>query len=553
MNESPDDDRLDSWKAIARYLGRSVRTVRRWEQEQGLPVRRLMHQSQASVYALASELDEWRRSRERAPAAGSPEPAPPTSARGKPTDRGVDATSIAVLPFTFAGPDATQAWVADGFTEEMINGFSTLASLRVTSRTSSLAFKGSDRDSGAIAAALGVDHLLEGGVVGDGSRLRITVRLIDPKRDEQLWTRQFKGTMEEVFDIQERIARAVVAALQLRLEPEEDRRLSGRGIEDIAVWRRVVQARQEAVRWRPDALDRARELLDEALALGGDHPEITAALGRVLLQYREAGLDVSDALLERAEDCAARAGEADPDGAGVAVLRGWLHYARGQLGRAIDELEQARARDRDHPEALGLLVHCLLLTGQGERAQPIIDHLLAVDPLTPVNLCLPGYRSAMEGDFETAAPHYRAMLDRDPGNPVGRLFMVWVLLAAGRDEAAREAAQGFKPPTDQSPAAWIAGLFIGTEDPEHLPDPVRDLANASVMYARLLAQALAAAGDAEGSLQWWEKAVEQGLATWPTLAEHDPFFALLQDSEAKRRLLKMVRGRWASHRAKVVA
>jgi len=547
MKHTRGEEYLDSWKAIARYLGRSVRTVRRWEQELGLPIRRQMHHASASVYALAPELDAWRRSREQVPESASPGAARQGPDSAVAPAAAPEATSIAVLPFRFAGPDAAQAWVADGFTEEMINGFSALSRLRVTSRTSSLAFRDSDRDSRAIAAALGVAHLLEGSVVGDGSRLRISVRLIDPSRDTQLWARQFKGAMEEVFDIQERTARAVVAALRIHLEPEEEGRLSDRGIQDLAVWRRVVEARQESARWRPDALDRAHTLLAEALDLGGDHPEITSALGRVLLQYREAGLDFSDALLQRAEDCAARARAVDAGSAGVAVLGGWLHYARGELAQAIAELERALRNDHDHPEALGLLAHCLLLTGQGERAQPIIDHLLAVDPLTPVNLCLPGYRAAMEGDFEGAVPHYRAMFERDPGNPVGRLFLVWILFAAKRDNEARSIACGFEPPTEQSPAAWIAGLFAGTADGESPPAFVRELAGASVMYARLLAQAYAAAGKPESSLFWWDKAVEQGLATYPYLAEYEPYFTALPDSDKKREILRKVRDRWRMH------
>jgi hypothetical protein len=167
--------------------------------------------------------------------------------------------------------------------------------------------------------------------------------------------------------------------------------------------------------------------------------------------------------------------------------------------------------------------------------------------MTPVNHCLPGYRLAMEGDFAGAVPHYRAMFERDPGNPVGRLFMVWVLLAAGQDKEARDIGRGFEPPTHESAAAWISGLFTGVSDPARLPPFVDELAGASLMYARLLAQAYAAAGDTERSLFWWERAVDQGLATYPYLAEHDPHFRALPEGEKKREILKKVLARWRVH------
>lgn len=554
MSRPPPEERLDSWKAIARYLGRSVRTVRRWEQQEELPVHRLMHQAQASVYAYASELDAWRAARATEPPRPAPSPqtspAPSRQAAIPPGGPSDPPTAIAVLPFTFSGPDPSQVWVAEGFTEEMINGFSRLGSLRVTSRTSSASFKGSDRDSGAIAQTLGVTHLLEGSVVGDGRRLRIAVRLIDPSRDDHLWSRQFTGDMSEVFDIQERIARAVVAALQLRLAPEEDRGLASRRLDDVPAWRRVVQAREAALRWRPDALDRARDLLTEALADVGENAAVCAAMGRVLLQYREAGLDPDGQHLEAAADWARRAEAADPDNPETRVLMGWLAYARGDFARAIDELQTAVERDHDHPDALGLLCNCLLLTGQVDRARPVIDHLMAVDPITPLTRCLPGFADAMEGRFEEAVGPYRDMLDGDPGNPVSRLFNTWVLFAAGRDDEAMAVAGGFEPFTAESAAAILARRFtaahLGTVEQVPLPKPVRAVAENSEMYARLASEAWAMAGNAERTAHWLAIAVDRGFANWPYLDRHSVFFAAVSDDPRFQAVAEEVQRRWSA-------
>ncbi|MEE4639844.1 MAG: tetratricopeptide repeat protein [Wenzhouxiangella sp.] len=550
MSSPPPENRLESWKAIARHLGRSVRTVRRWEQHEQLPVHRLVLRSKASVYAFATELDEWLASRAAQPGIGETRAAPPAGAARAGREGDFSPTSIAVLPFTFAGPDPGQAWVADGFTEEMINGFSALRGLRVTSRTSSIAFKGSDQHSGAIADILGVARLLEGGVVGDGRRLRITVRLIDPNRDNQIWSRQYTGTMDQVFDIQERIARAVVAALQVHLEPAEDRRLARRGLHDLEAWRRVVQARQEALRWRPDALDRARMLLEEAIELAGDHPEITAAMGRTLLNVREAGIDVSDGLLKEAGRWADRAESVDPQGPGTLVLRAWLHYARGDFAPAIQGLRQALAVDHDQPDALGLLSYCLLLTGQEKKARPVVDHLLAVDPLTPLTVCLPGMIHAMEGRFKEAVEPYREMLAKDPGNPVARLFCTWSLFNAGAQAQALAVAAGFEAATHETAPAHVARLYAaahqGTLDDGGLAPSVRERVEAVEMFARCAAEAFAMGGDVERATHWLGVAVDRGFANYPYISKHSPFFRKLPETDALRSLKARIHERWAS-------
>src|SRR5688572_25241278 len=132
-------DRLDSWKEIAAYANRGVRTVRRWEREEGLPVHRHVHRRLGTVYAYRSEIDAWRRSASRA-----------THGR---------ADSIAVLPFTNLDPG--NEYFADGLTDEVTADLSKVRALRVISRTSSMRFKGTARDVKAIAGELGVRYVLE--------------------------------------------------------------------------------------------------------------------------------------------------------------------------------------------------------------------------------------------------------------------------------------------------------------------------------------------------------------------------------------------------------
>ena len=443
MSRPPASDRLETWGEIASYLRRSVRTVRRWEAEEGLPVHRLMHKTLASVYAFKSELEAWRESRESAEYRG----AQATQARGE--ERG---SSIAVLPFGYIGPEPERYdYIADGLTDEVIGALSKIRSLRVISRTSSMRLKETDKEVGRIARELGVRHLLEGTVRCDRSQLRISTRLIDPSTDDRIWSERFEGSLEDVFAIQERIARSLADSLEVPLSDEEDRRIGDRSVDEVIAWRCLIQARQEALRWRRDSIDHAVRLLGEGLAVVGDSVRLHAALGMAHLQYREAAVDLSDEPLEHAERCARRVFELDPEASAGHLLLGWTHYARGRIQEAVRELKPALDAEPNHPDTLGLLANCYLISGRIAAARPIIDRLLSIDPLTPLTRCMPGWADVLEGDLEVAIAPYRQMFEMDPGNPMGRLFLVWILVLNQRQEDARKLVDDFSPSLVGSP------------------------------------------------------------------------------------------------------
>ena len=201
---------------------------------------------------------------------------------------------------------------------------------------------------------------------------RITARLIDAAADTLLWTDTWDGSLDDVFAMQERLARVIVDALQVRLTVEEDRRLALRPIDNLHAYECYVRARQEAWRWRRDAIDHAIQLLRNGLALVGDNARLYAALGHAWLQYREAGIDATDAPIVEAEACAqqdllARTGvRARIPAARLDPLLPREHPGSGSRP------QPALQADPGNADTLLLLTNCYLISGQVSAARPLI-------------------------------------------------------------------------------------------------------------------------------------------------------------------------------------
>ena len=132
-----------------------------------------------------------------------------------------ESSSIAVLPFKDLSSEQDQEWFSDGLTVELLNTLANIPGLRVTARTSSFAFKGKELPVRTIADSLGVNHVLDGSIRKSGSTIRITVQLINSEVDEQVWTKTYERTFEDIFSIQEDIAGNIASLLNLYLDPEK--------------------------------------------------------------------------------------------------------------------------------------------------------------------------------------------------------------------------------------------------------------------------------------------------------------------------------------------
>jgi len=535
-------DRLDSWKQIAAYLKRGVRTVRRWEREEGLPVHRQIHRVLGSVYAFRSEIDAWQRRHDEQSRAAPRQSVADGAATGPP--------SIAVLSFASLSADADNEFFADGLADEITADLCRVRALRVISRTSAATFKGSTKDAKTISRELGARYLLEGSVRRADNRIRITTQLIDAHTDAHVWAEKFDGGVEDLFAIQERIARVVVDALQLQLTTDEDLRLRERGIDNIHAYECYLRARQQGWRWRKDAIDQAIQLLRNGLAIVGDNARLYAARGIAHLQYRDAGIDFSEGPIIEAEACVRKVFELEPASAAGLQLRGWIHYSRARIQNAVVDLASALELEPNNADTLLLLSNCYLISGRVPAARPLIERLAAIDPLTPLVRCMPAWAGILEGNLAAAIEPYRQMFEMDSGNPMARLFYVWVLLINGQLEDIPAIVESFPVEVRETVPARIAFLLaasLGDHDRVPLPDlgtHVETAASVSDVFARMLAGTYARAGDTDAAIRWLEVAVDRGFINYQFLARIDPSLDNLRGEPRFQQLMEAVRERW---------
>jgi adenylate cyclase len=164
------------------------------------------------------------------------------SARAK--DAAPQKIAVCVLPFENMSGDPEQEYFSDGISEDIITDLSKISALSVVARNTAFRFKGKEIDVKAVAAELGVSHVLEGSVRKAGTRVRITAQLIDGRAGDHVWAERYDRELTDIFDIQDEISKAIADALKLRLLPKEKRAIEQRGTNSADAYNLYLMARQ---------------------------------------------------------------------------------------------------------------------------------------------------------------------------------------------------------------------------------------------------------------------------------------------------------------------
>lgn len=327
----------------------------------------------------------------------------PQSAHAPPPS--IEAKSIAVLPFANLSPDKEETYFADGMADEIINILSKIGGTRVVSRTSSFAFKGKDVALSEIARQLSVRHVVEGGVRRGGDTIRISAKLIDVESDRTVWADSFERKAENVFAVQDDIARAIAGALNVELSASAGPRAAP--TENMEAYRLYLKARELFLRRNKDDVLNSIELYKAALKLDRDFAGAHAGLAASYLS--EASKVEGPRNFVRFKELAPLAQQA----ANAAIV-----------------LDPKLAR------AYGVLGLHAAFEARWEAANKNLSQALAIEPLDPTTL---GWLSLFQlqiGEFEGAA-RTTASIDRlDPLYSIANVRVMGAAFVRGEDDKA---------------------------------------------------------------------------------------------------------------------
>ncbi len=356
--------------------------------------------------------------------------------------------SLAVLPLENLSGDPEQDYFADGMTEALITELSKIGELRIISRTSSMRFVGSDRSLPEIAEELGVAGIVEGSVVRDGNRVRITAQLIHAGTDTHLWAESYESELADVLRVQSEVASAIASAIEIALTPAETARLAASRRVDPVAYDAYLRGSVSLNQMTAQGFERGLDLLHEAVERDPGNPLPYAGLARGYTLIASHTGDPPPDAFERARAAYERALELDPDfaEAHAAVAERKLYLENDWAG-AEASFRRALELNPNLPGAHAHYGWYLNLFDRQDEALAEMEEAIEVDPLTPLwRAWLSDLYSFGLGDYARAEEAARAAIEVDPDFPWGHASLAVALAGQGKHAEAIEILER-TPPT----------------------------------------------------------------------------------------------------------
>lgn len=324
-------------------------------------------------------------------------------------------TSIAVLPFINMSDDRQNEYFSDGISEELLNVLVRIKELRVPSRTSSFTFKGSEENVVEIGRKLQVDHILEGSVRKAGNRIRVTAQLIDVRTDTHLWSDTYTRELDDIFAVQDEIAKAIVEALKLTLSVGDQQKLADHSTSNIEAYNKFLLGRhlwhQRSVR----SLHAAIEAFNEALELDPEYAEAWAALADLYMVLPEYDFGTAERFIPKAREALEIALAINPESARALSTSGVIkaQYDFDWDGANAD-LQKALQLEPGYSSVHQWFGDILMPQGRTEEALEHLRLAAVANPVSAVVRHTPGYYYLWTGQLDEAEEIYLSVLELDP-------------------------------------------------------------------------------------------------------------------------------------------
>jgi adenylate cyclase len=351
-----------------------------------------------------------------------------------------DKPSIAVLPFANMSGDPEQEYFADGMVEEIITALSRIRWLFVIARNSTFTYKGQAVDVKQVGRELGVRYVLEGSVRKGGNRVRITAQLIDALTGTHLWADRFDGSLEDVFDLQDKVASSVAGVIEPTLRQTEIERARRKRPDSLDAYDFYLRALPSAFAAMPEDADKALALLGKAIELEPDYAAAHAIIAWCHEQrYLRGGMqeETRIAALRHARQAIADGGD---DTAALATAGFVIAVAGHDYGAALAAFDRSFALSSSSALALGFSSIVRAWKGDDAIAVEQANRALRLSPFDPL-IYLPygglAYAHFAAGRFEEAVAAASLGTQSNPRFTVLHMLHAASLASLDRNEEAK--------------------------------------------------------------------------------------------------------------------
>jgi eukaryotic-like serine/threonine-protein kinase len=420
-------------------------------------------------------------------------------------------TSLAVLPLENLSQDGAQEYLVAGIHEALIDELARISALRVISRTSTLAYRNSNKPVPQIARELAVDGVVEGSVLRAGDSVRIQVQLIRARPEErQLWAEGYQRDLGHALGLYRDVAQAVAREIKVRVTPAERVNFATARVVDPAAYEAYLQGKFHWQKLTPADIDAAQQYYETALRKSPGYALAQAGIAEVWIARLQMGLSPPEEATPRASRAALRALELDSTLAeghydlALARIQNWDWAGSDAAFRRTFSLRP------NFSSAQAYYSHLLNILGRPQLARGQMDRAIAQDPLNPLFRALDGVNRLFERRWDDAVAQAEIALRTAPDHPVA-LNALWLGLQEQRrfGEAAAAAAKYLASVAQPAAAAAVTRGFAGGDYRRAMrlgADALGARADSTVVIASDVATMYVAAGHNARALEWLERA-----------------------------------------------
>ena len=434
--------------------------------------------------------------------------------------------SIAVLPLENLSHEPEQEYFADGITEELITSLSKISALHVTSRTSVMRYKRTNKSLPQIARELNVDAIVEGTVQRSGDRVRITSQLIHAPTDRHMWAGTYDRELKDVLALQDEVARAIANEIKTTLTPQEQKSLTAVRPVNPEAYEAYLKGRYYWNKRTADGIKKASDYFQQAINLQPNYGMAYSGLADCSSGLAWHGFAAPNEVLPIAKAAALKAIEIDPlSGEAHASLALALSHQRSWVAAEI-EFKRALQLNPAYANAHHWYGDYLSVAGRHEEALAEAKRAFELDPLSPMINTWLGYRYYYSRHYDQAIEQSRKILDFDPSFAAAHLLLGQAYLQKGLHAQAISELQSATTLSGDSPI-YLAQVGVAyatagrNAEARAVIDQLQKLARQNYVSSYGLAQLYAAIGDRQHAMRSLESAYDEG-AVWLQYLKVDP-------------------------------